>query len=78
MDVLFLFVHCIGELEANLAKIHITPEVNIQQDAKYIALTLPEIQFKDVTFKYFENGPCIFNGFNLDIRGGEKVGRVGR
>ena len=40
-------------------------------------LTAGEIELKDIGFKYQENLPLIFDGFNLTIKSSEKVGLVG-
>lgn len=51
-------------------------KIQDKEDAKPLAVTQGNIQFRDVTFAY--NSKNVIDHFNLDIKPGEKIGIVGR
>lgn len=66
----------IGLLQEALQKISVPFSVLDKKDAKNIAVDKGNIEFRDVVFAYGA-GNNVFDGFNLFIPGGQKVGIVG-
>ncbi len=52
-------------------------EVQDKPDAKDLKVSKGDIQFKDVLFKYEDDSEHVFDGLNLHIKAGEKIGLVG-
>ena len=66
----------VGDLKSAFEIIK-TPQEKIDKpNAEEIKITKGEIVFKDIAFNY-ENNKNVFEGFNLHIKAGEKVGLVG-
>lgn len=66
----------VGDLKSAFEIIK-TPQEKIDKpNAEEIKITKGEIVFKDIYFNY-ENNKNVFEGFNLQIKAGEKVGLVG-
>jgi ATP-binding cassette subfamily B protein len=64
----------IGDLKSSFEIIK-TPNEPDKNEGKLIKISNPEIEFSDLYFKY--NEKFVFEGLNLKIKAGEKVGLVG-
>lgn len=68
----------VGEIRDSLEVINSLPDINNSPKAQRIILgKAPEIIFENVSFKYKQNLPTVFNNFNLTINPKQKVGIVG-
>ena len=65
-----------GRLNAALETLAVTPDIVDAKDAKKLNIKKAAISFKDVGFAYKGNRR-IFDGLNVEINAGEKVGLVG-
>ncbi|MDR3289689.1 MAG: ABC transporter ATP-binding protein/permease [Rickettsiales bacterium] len=76
-----LIVKCadfFGKIKSSLEVLENAPSINNSENAKDIILKEnPEIEFKNVTFRYKDNLPLVFDKFDLVVNGGEKIGVVG-
>ncbi len=66
----------IGTIQDGMMTLGKPLHIEDKPDAKPLALTQGEIQFKDLSFAY--NDKNVINQLNLTIRPGEKIGIVGR
>lgn len=57
--------------------LHTVPEILDPEDPEKVAIRRGVIDFKNVTFKHNGNHEALFNGLNLHVKQGEKVGLVG-
>lgn len=57
--------------------LELTPDIRDAEGAKPLPPVRGHIQFKDVAFRYRENGENVLRNLNLDIRPGEYVALVG-
>ncbi|XP_028400456.1 multidrug resistance-associated protein 4-like [Dendronephthya gigantea] len=66
--------------ERILAYTEIKPEKGdeIQEEPRKEWPEFGKIQFKDVFFRYYENGPAVLKALSFQINGSEKIGVVGR
>jgi len=55
----------------------INPEISDSTRLKKLRIDKASIEFSDVTFTHEEDKPPLFNGLNLYIKPGEKIGLVG-
>ncbi|MCV2503453.1 MAG: ABC transporter ATP-binding protein/permease, partial [Neisseriaceae bacterium] len=67
----------IGIVKDGMNTFSISPEVVDVPDAKDLVVTDGAVAYNDVCFSYTKDKP-IFTNFNLNIKGGEKIGLVGR
>jgi ATP-binding cassette subfamily B protein len=68
----------IGRMKNSLETLEEPSNINNTGTSKEIKLfSIPDIEFKNVTFKYKESLPIVFEDFNLKIDAGTKVGLVG-
>ncbi len=70
------FMNNLAHIQAGLAPFNDKHEIEDAPDAKELKVKNGKIEFKNVGFAYPEQ-KRIFDGFNLDIQSGEKVGIVG-
>ena len=70
------FIRFYGEIEEGLEEILIPYEIADVHDAQKLAVTEGKIEWNNVSFKYESN--TVFDGFNLTIRPGERIGLVGQ
>ncbi|GMO59535.1 MAG: ABC transporter ATP-binding protein [Rickettsiales bacterium] len=76
---LLSITECFANMKSSLLILENTTTINDSPEAKEIIITQqkPEIEFKNISFKYKETLPLVFDDFSLQIKGGEKVGIVG-
>lgn len=67
----------VGTAQDGLTTFSLPNHVQDESDAKQLKVTQGEIRFDRVGFQYGQAKP-LFNGFDLQIKPGEKVGLVGR
>lgn len=70
------FMNNLAHIQAGLAPFNDKHEIEDMPDAATLKVKKGKIEFKNVGFAYPEQ-KRIFNGFNLEIKSGEKVGIVG-
>ncbi len=70
------FMNNLAHIQAGLAPFNDKHEIEDAPDAKELKVKNGKIEFKNVGFAYPEQ-KRIFDGFNLEIKSGEKVGIVG-
>ncbi|HSX42938.1 MAG TPA: ABC transporter ATP-binding protein [Candidatus Saccharimonadales bacterium] len=76
-NALRTYNRALGDAADMIETLHITPEI---QDPEHpVVAHMPEgnIRFQDVTFKHDGSDGALFQGLNLHIKPGEKVGLVG-
>lgn len=70
----FLFQN-LGQVEEGLVAINMQQKVKDNKDAPALKVNGGHIEFDNVTFKY--RSQAVFDGLNIDIKPGEKIGLVG-
>ena len=71
------FRNNLAELEASLNGIFIPQNPIDTKNAKALQISKGEIEFKNISFDYGEDGNAVIKNLNLKIKAGEKVGIVG-
>ena len=66
-----------GKINQAVQTLFVNPEIVDSEEAKKLIATKSEIEFKNMSFKYKENLPLIFEDFNLKINSHQKMGLVG-
>ena len=70
------FFEYVGNIMDGVEIIATPHEITDSQDASELEVSTGEIEFKDVTFRY-GSGKAVFEGLNIKVQPGEKVGLVG-
>ncbi|MCR9191123.1 MAG: ABC transporter ATP-binding protein/permease [Gammaproteobacteria bacterium] len=75
-ESMFDFMHSLGDFKASFSILTIPHEKIDRPNAKSLVIRSPSIEFDNIGFQY-PNGSTIFEGLNLSIPAGQKVGLVG-
>ncbi|MCX7091785.1 MAG: ABC transporter ATP-binding protein [Legionellales bacterium] len=74
---MFDFMRELGDFKSACSILETPQDIVDTPQAKPLHIKSPTIQFKEVSFCYEKDGTKIFDGLNLHITAGEKVGLVG-
>ncbi|HSH18781.1 MAG TPA: ABC transporter ATP-binding protein [Candidatus Saccharimonadales bacterium] len=76
-NVLRQYNRAFGDASDMVKILAIEPEIKDPEEPEKLRIARGSIDFKDITFTHHENSKPLFEGLNLHVKAGEKIGLVG-